>query len=225
MQWLHVLPSKYLKGTSFPRVHKVTKLEPHGVSEKTTLGTQIPTSSLSCFYPDPRQKPSRPLSGACLSSSHGNMVMSGPQLAAVQAVLGTDANRPQAWLSWVVLAEEAPFANVSKLGYYSETQQFSPAPRVGPPQEPACACALQLAFQGFPWVSLPLHPPGCCPLLPQCMKHRGEVNFVGLHNSSVLREGNDKRSETLPMSPQLRIVTAAAEHWQLRKETTRCLGV
>lgn len=200
-----MLPSEYLKGTSFPRVHKVTKLEPRGVPEKATLGTQIPTSSLSCFYPDPRRKPSRPLSGACLGSSHSNMVMSGPQLAAIQAVLGTDANRPQARLSWVVLAEEAPFANGSKLGYYSETQQFSPAPRVGPPQEPACACALQLAFQGFPWVSLPLPPPGCCPFLPQCMKHRGEVNFVGLHNSSVLREDNDERPETLPMSPQLRI--------------------
>lgn len=99
-----MLPSEYLKGT-FPRVHKATKLEPRGVSEKTTLGTQIPTSLLSCFYPDPRQKPSRPLSGACLGSSHSNM--SGPQLAAIQAVLGTDANRPQARLSWTVLEREA----------------------------------------------------------------------------------------------------------------------
>lgn len=106
MQWFHVLPSEYLKGT-FPRVHKATKLEARGVSEKTTLGTQIPTSSLNCFYPDPRQKPSRPLSGACLGSSHSNMVMSGPQLAAIQALLGTDANRPQARLSWTVLARDA----------------------------------------------------------------------------------------------------------------------
>lgn len=144
-----------------------------GSLRRPLWGPKYPLPHLSCFYPDPRRKPCRPLSGACLGSSHGNMVMSGPQLAAIQAVLGTDANRPQARLSWVVRAEEAPFANVSKLGYYIETQQFSPAPRVGHPQEPvcACACALQLTFQDFPWASLPLHPPGSCPFLPQCMKH------------------------------------------------------
>lgn len=103
--------------------------------------------------------------------------------------------------------KRGPFADVSKLGYHIETQQFSPAPRVGPPQKLACACALQLAFQGFPWASLTIMSSRVLSLPATVHETLREVNFVGLHNSHVLCEGNDERSETLSISAHVSAAT------------------
>ena len=131
-------------------------------------------TSLNCFYADPR-----PLFGAYLGSSHSNQAMSGPQWAAVQAVLSTDANRPQAQLSWIILAKEPHLLmsqNSDSTLELSSSLSPEPAclflPAWAPSSEGACMCLWHQS--GSPWTFV---FPGC-PFMPQYMKP-SNVHFVG----------------------------------------------
>lgn len=124
--------------------------------------------------------------------------MSGPQLAVVQAVLGTVASRPWAQLSWMILAK-GPGLLMSQnsdttLKVSSSPQHqhgFLSLPGLGPHKA---------TYSGFLWTLLPLCSQGV-PFLPQCVKHWEKVHFVGLYDSSVLCEKNDQRTETVNICP------------------------
>lgn len=106
--------------------------------------------------------------------------MSGPQWAVVQAVLGTDANRPQAQLSWIILAKEPHLLmsqnSDSTLELSSSTQ---PCPSV--PFSPCLGSVLRRSLHvpvTSQWLSLALYVLQGVPFLPQYMKP-SKVHFVG----------------------------------------------
>lgn len=128
----------------------------------------------------PGEKTSSLLSGTCLGSSHSNKAMSGPQLAAVQAVLGTDVNRPQAQLSWMILANE-PHLLMSQNSDSTLKLSSSAQPCTSMAFSPCLGSVLRRSLPvpaALHWLFLDLCVPQGVPFLPQCMKPR-KVHFVG----------------------------------------------
>lgn len=123
-------------------------------------GSKHSLSHYTASMQTPGKKTSRSLSGACLGSSHSNKATSGPPLAVVQAVLGTDGNRPQAQLSWMILAKE-PHLLMSQNSDSTLKLSSSAQSCTSVACSPCLGSVLRRSLcMPVPWTSLPLCSPG-----------------------------------------------------------------